>query len=233
MPSILVADCPRCNTRAVTFDVHADQLVEEEHGWVRVYESFAVCRICARSVIFVLRQREYYERGDPNFRRVPSQVAPSANDMFAVQGYISLKDAAAVLPPDHCPKDVAAAFREGAKCLVIGAHNAAGSMFRLAIDLATKSMLPDPALPGGPNRQQRDKLAYRLDYLFDMGKIPVELRELAHSIREDGNDGAHDGTLEDGAAEDLQDFSVALLEQIYTQPERVKAAKRRRDERRQ
>ena len=166
-------------------------------------------------MIFVLRQREYYERGDPNFRRVPSQVAPSANDMFAVQGYISLKDAAAVLPPDHCPKDVAAAFREGAKCLVIGAHNAAGSMFRLAIDLATKSMLPDPALPGGPNRQQRDKLAYRLDYLFDMGKIPVELRELAHSIREDGNDGAHDGTLEDGAAEDLQDFSAALLENLY------------------
>jgi hypothetical protein len=75
-------------------------------------------------------------------------------------------------------------------------------------------------------------LAPRLAWLLDNRYLPGELRELSTCIREDGNDAAHDGTLEKADAEDLLDFTVALLERLYTEPERLKLAKARREERR-
>jgi hypothetical protein len=51
-------------------------------------------------------------------------------------------------------------------------------------------------------------------------------------IKEDGNDGAHEGTLKKEDAEDILDFTVALLSRLYTEPERLRLAKLRRDKRR-
>jgi hypothetical protein len=55
---------------------------------------------------------------------------------------------------------------------------------------------------------------------------------LSDCIREDGNDAAHRGALGKPDAEDIQDFTVALLERMYTEPERLKLAEKRRQERR-
>jgi Domain of unknown function (DUF4145) len=62
--------------------------------------------------------------------------------------------------------------------------------------------------------------------------LPPELRDLAACVREDGNDGAHQGTLTKADAEDLLDFTTELLERIYTEPRRLKIAQARRDARR-
>ncbi|ATE67123.1 DUF4145 domain-containing protein [Rhizorhabdus dicambivorans] len=106
-------------------------------------------------------------------------------------------------------------------------------MFRLCVDLATKGFLPereeDIAAP--PNRNEREKLAFRLQWLFRHHLIPADLEELAACIREDGNDGAHEGNLTQAEAEDLLDFTIVLLERIYTEPGRVAAARQRRLER--
>lgn len=124
------------------------------------------------------------------------------------------------------------AFSEGAACLSIGANNAAAAMFRLTIDLATKGFLPREDAEGGPTRQQRRVLASRLDWLFEQRLLAPDLKELAASVREDGNDGVHDGTLAREEAEDLADFSVALLCRIFTEPARIEVAKQRREARR-
>lgn len=58
------------------------------------------------------------------------------------------------------------------------------------------------------------------------------LRELSLCIKEDGNDGAHAGSLTKDDAEDLLDFTFALLERIYTEPERLRLAQERRNARR-
>jgi hypothetical protein len=228
MPSLLVANCPRCDAQEVTFDVFADQPREERYGWQRVYESFAVCRRCHASTVFVLAQSEAYRPSDANYRRPPSASPVAVNDGFRIESYICIKDLATVAPPAHSPPEVAAAFREGATCLAVECFNAAGCMFRLCIDLATKSLLPAPGTPGGPDARARETLFHRLNWLGAAGQIPADLRDLAHGIREDGNDGAHAGTLTKDEAEDLQAFSVGLLERIYTQPGRVKAANERR-----
>lgn len=72
----------------------------------------------------------------------------------------------------------------------------------------------------------------RLPWLFKNGLLPRDLEQLAACVREDGNDGAHAGTLKKPDAEDLLDFTTALLERMFTEPAKLKAAKERRDQRR-
>ncbi len=85
----------------------------------------------------------------------------------------------------------------------------------------------------GPNSRTRRDLGLRLPWLFDNGLLPTDLRELSTSIREDANDGAHAGTLQKAEAEDLLDFTLALLDRICTEPEKLGLAKERRKVRRQ
>jgi hypothetical protein len=105
-------------------------------------------------------------------------------------------------------------------------------MFRLVIDLTTRPLLPESEDQGRPNRKVCRDLGLRLPWLFQNGRLPLDLQELSHCIREDGNDGAHIGALTMPDALDLQDFTDALLERLYSEPERLKQAKARRDQRR-
>jgi hypothetical protein len=68
--------------------------------------------------------------------------------------------------------------------------------------------------------------------LFENRLLAVELKDLSACIKEDGNDGAHAGTLKKPDADDLLDFTIALLERMYTEPERLRLARERRESRR-
>jgi len=93
-------------------------------------------------------------------------------------------------------------------------------------------MLPTEGAEGGPNAKTRRDLGLRLPWLFANNKLPSDLRELSAAIREDGNDGAHQGTLTKEEAYDLLDFTTALLERVFTEPEKIKLAEKRRQQRR-
>ena len=69
-------------------------------------------------------------------------------------------------------------------------------------------------------------------WLFGSGRLPQALQDLSHAVKEDGNDGAHAGILTAQDAEDLLDFTVALLERLYTEPKRLELAVARRAARR-
>jgi hypothetical protein len=64
------------------------------------------------------------------------------NNFVRIEGHVSLKDMAGEEPPEHLPPEIEAVFKEGATCLAVGCFNAAATMFRLSVDLATKSLLP-------------------------------------------------------------------------------------------
>ncbi len=228
--SELVANCPRCGSRHITFDVTACFPYRQEYGWQYWYEAFCICRHCGRSTVFVLS-----ESVNSNYQHVHKvgllKVEGALNNYVEVKGHISLKDQATATPPDHIPKNIEAVFREGATCLAVGCYNAAGTMFRLCVDLATRSMLPNEEIEGLNSKVCRD-LGLRLPWLFNNGRLPEALKELSSCIKEDGNDGAHAGTLSEPDAQDLLDFTIALLERIYTEPERLRLAKERRDVRR-
>jgi hypothetical protein len=154
------------------------------------------------------------------------------NSYVRVERYISLADQAKEAPPEHVPERIAAAFDEGARCLAIGCFNAAGTMFRLCLDFATADLLPLPGHPAGPNSKEHRDLGLRLPWLLAHGKLPAELKDLASCVKDDGNDGAHKGTLGKADTLDLLDFTKVLLERLYTLPERAKLAAARRDGRR-
>jgi hypothetical protein len=203
-----------------------------QHRWQHFFEAFAICRHCHRSTIFVLEENAGH--GTDMFRNTsPLRVEgiSALNNYFNLGGFISLKDQGTVAPPEHVPEPVAKVFREAATSLNVGCWNAAGTMFRVCVDLATRPMLPDGEAPGLTTKVRRD-LGLRLPWLFDNGKLPPDLRELSSAIREDGNDGAHQGTLTKVEAEDLLDFTRALLERLFTEPTRLQLAKERREKRR-
>jgi tetratricopeptide (TPR) repeat protein len=148
-----------------------------------------------------------------------------------VLGYVSIRDNSIVTPPEHLPEDINSCYIEGATCVQVGCFNAAGTMFRLCLDKATASLLPEGDADG-LNSKIRRSLGLRLQWLFNTGRIDKALEDLSHCLKEDGNDGAHQGTLTAEDAEDLQDFANALLERLYSYPARLAAAGSRRSARR-
>lgn len=226
----LVANCPRCGAEKITFDVSAANIIGEQHGRQLWYEAFCACRNCHVSTIYVLSDstRADYE----HVHRVGLLGMPKAlNNYVEIERFVSLRDMATVRCPEHVPGPISAVFAEGATCLSTGCYNAAGTMFRLCVDLTTRAMLPNEPVEGLSEKQRRD-LGLRVKWLLDNGYLPKELKELSAAIREDGNDGAHAGTLKKPEAEDVLDFTVALLERIHTEPKRLELAKERREARR-
>lgn len=228
---ILVADCPRCGSAHMTFDVHSYNDLGTNYGWQRWCELFSVCRRCHKATNFVVAQKT--ETGTDTYRdpKKIMELKHSINDHFRVERFVSLRDQSKYSPPDFIPEKIKAVFVEGTVCLSVECWNAAGAMFRQCLDLTTKPMLPVEETKGLTDRIRRN-LAPRLTWLFENKILADDLKSLAACIREDGNDAAHDGTLEKVDSIDLLDFTTALLERIYTEPAKITLAEQRRLERR-
>lgn len=234
---MLVADCPRCGASSITLDTCFQVPLRDAaigHGvQLKRAEVCCVCRACQQLTVFVLRQK----RGKPDAEFLFEdqgfvQYQPASTGWVDIEGFVSIKDMGAAPPPEHLPPMIRAVFEEAARCLVVGCPNAAGTMFRLAVDLATVDLLPPRAQAEGPNEKQRRDLGLRLPWLFDNGKLPRELHDLSTCIKDDGNDGAHRGTLTATDAEEMQDFAFELLQRLYTMPRRIERANERRAARR-
>lgn len=232
----LVADCPRCGSNMITFDLTQAAIIEQQNTRQNWYEAFCVCRQCSRSTIFTLAQAEY---GYDYVQKTGLINIPgSVNRFVDIKGYISLKDLMKIEPPEHIPNDISVIFHEGATCLSLDCNNAACTMFLLCIDKATKELLPKSDV-SELNDEIRCKLNLRLSWLFDNGYLPEVLRNLSTCIKDNNDDSYNDDSYHGLChglwfatdAEDLLDFTCILLERIYTEPERLKVAQERRDQR--
>lgn len=223
--SELVANCPRCGVKNITFDLVSAFSTHAEYGWQKWLEAFCICRHCNRSTVFVLSQKDL--KFDVLIKQGLEKFPRAVNSIVSIERHINIKDHSSDSPPEHLPKRIEAVFREGSTCLSLGCFNAAGTMFRLCLDLATKPMLPDPSKEG-PNEHEGKFLGARIKWLFKNKVLPENLADLSTSIKDDGNDGAHAGNLREKDARDILDFTFALLERIYTEPKKIEMAKQRR-----
>jgi len=228
--SELVANCPRCGSEKITFDLTQEHFIFTRYNWQYWFEAFCICRRCKRATIFVLSQKAF-EFKDIIHNKGLLKLPAAVNRYMDIEGYVSIKDIVTTQPPEHLPEDIEAAFKEGAACMSIECYNAAGTMFRLCIDLATRPKLPKDNRDG-LNATIRRNLGLRLPWLFDHDLLPNDLRKLSTCVKEGGDDGAHVGNLTDDDTEDLLDFTIAILERLYTEPERLRLAQARRDSRR-
>lgn len=231
--ALFVDDCPRCGAEKITFDVFgAIPTGRGNNDWQKRFEVFCSCRRCRKSTVFSLEIYEYSMRDafdDPK----SFKSADVLNHALKSLGYMSLKNQIRISAPGDIPENIKLIFEEGATCSAVECWNAASTMFRLCLDLATKPLLPDEAegVPG-PNKKQRRDLGLRIPWLIEHKFLPEKLEHVAAAVREDGNDGAHAGNLTENDAQDLLDFTVLLLEGLYTEPARIAAAAKRRADRR-
>lgn len=231
----IVSNCPRCAAGKMTFDVSSHNHIFTQYGWQQWYEIFCVCRNCSKATVFKISQITSNNGVDIHTFRDPKSIMNfrvSLNKAFKIEGYINLRDNNIRSAPESVPDNIKIIFEEGTSCISIKCWNAAGSMFRQCLDLVSKSFLPKEEV-NGLTGYIRSKLAPRLRWLFENGFLPKDLQELAECVREDGNDGAHDGTLSEAESLDLLDFTEALLERIYTEQQKLEEAKKRRTSRRQ
>lgn len=212
MPELL-ADCPHCDTYRMTFDVVA-RIVRTQDGWQNRYEVYCICRHCNHPTVFVLSERE-----NADYEHMQKfgilKINGSLNKYLNVDGYVSAKDKSTVALPKVVPNEIGAIFEEASTCLAVGCYNAAGSMFRLCVDRATRSMLPEKHTEG-LTAQVRGDLGLRLGWLFDKGLLPDSLKELSSFIEDDGNDGAPANSQKRSDIEAAKDFTAVLLESIFS-----------------
>jgi hypothetical protein len=145
------------------------------------------------------------------------------NDFIYSIRYISLKDENSISCPAHIPMKLMEVFNEGTACYSIGCYNASVAMFRLCLDLDTKPLAEQHNVTG--------MLGQRLVKLFKQQLLPIALEELSHCIKDNGNDGAHDGTITEDEALDVMDFTISYLETRHTMPERIRLRKEAREAR--
>ncbi|WET41704.1 DUF4145 domain-containing protein [Citrobacter enshiensis] len=228
---MLVDNCPRCRSQKIAFDVNGLNCIKFYTSLsgdkTYEYEVYCVCRECRKTTMFLCRPLE---------KNITLDGYDWKNGIFGLKAVaavgrpISPADLAVEEPPEFLPEHINSAYEEGAKCLAIGCFNAAATMFRLCLDYATKGLVPDGEQ--GPAQKIKRSLGLRMEWLFDNHILPEALRELAECVKDDGNDGAHEGILDKAAAEDLEDFTYLFLERLYTEPQRLVEARARREERR-
>ncbi len=231
--SELVADCPRCGACRMTFDLRDEVHVGKAYDWKAWLEVFCVCRNCHKPTIFLVVQKQSFHEKLINDGLV--NLKTSVNQIVDVKRFIGIQDNSTVQPPEHLPEKIEAIFIEGASCKAIGCNNAAATMFRLCLDLATQALLPQDGegLNNGLNNKVKRNLGLRLTWLFNQGLLPTVLLELSSCIKDGGNDGAHEGILGEEDVDDILDFTSILLERLYTEPKRLELAAQRRIARRE
>jgi hypothetical protein len=194
-------DCPHCSTRSAGFIV--------VYNWPGPVESFSnslsLCGICNRGLI--LFTHDTLSRSHANLRE--------GNLAFPSERFHVLEQwpENTITAPANVPENIGRFYLQGLENLRAERWDAAGAMFRKALDVATKQL--DVAL-------RSLTLFKRIEALFQAGRITEAVRDWSHEIRLDGNDAVHDEEPESSEdAEAAQKFTEAFLTYTFSLPAMV------------
>lgn len=237
--STFVFDCPNCAAKNSTFDVNGFTPIPVE-PYFDAWSLFSTCRSCGISCCITASLNIDTFNGVNNRYLELSTKQNTIIDFLGTNGDLNKRFEDffyspilpnTILPPEYLPEEIQTIFIEATKCFSIGCYNASGAMFRLCLDITTKHLV-EIHLHLNPSSNDNRSIHSRLTWIFNNNVLPRGLEDLSRCIKDDGNDAAHDGSLGKVEAEDLLDFTYELLENVYTQPERIKIAKSRREQRR-
>ena len=195
--STFVSNCPHCGTNYVAFsivhEVRAHKIANN------LWDTIAICGQCSRAVLATFFP--------PDNHMTPRQwlATHRRQELPHPQISPSLPDSGA---PKHTPGNVSRFYEQGMENM-LGNWDAAGSMFRKALDAGLKAKFPDI----------KGTLYARIVEAGSQNRLTPELEEWSHQIRLDGNDAAHDEepfSKED--AERLQAFTHLVLLYLFNLP---------------
>lgn len=188
-------DCPHCGTKRSGFGVKSLYVSNPSR---LEYWFFASCGVgeCAKPIVFLAQ----VNGGDP----LKSVKTPDVRRVHPAQSVMPV--------PAHLPERCEKAYAQGVNTLMQETADAAGSMFRKALDIGIHEL--DPDLPKNLNAA--------INKLAERGVITESLKDWAHHIRDLGNDAAHnDFTFEE--AQEMRDFTELVLTYLWTLPGRISA----------
>ncbi|MEJ0025896.1 MAG: DUF4145 domain-containing protein [Rhizomicrobium sp.] len=112
--------------------------------------------------------------------------------------------------PEYLPPDVERVYLQAERNFPVeGNEEASGIMYRKALDVSLKKI--DPALAG--------MLGQKIKKLAASGKLTKEIAEWSDSIRDIGNDAAHEeAPISRDELEDLRNFSEMVLRYLFSLP---------------
>lgn len=114
--------------------------------------------------------------------------------------------------PANVPPAIARNFIQAEEAAVRGHRESAGMTYRRVLELTLKDKDPD----------QKGTLEKRIDKLAEDNRLTPEIASWAHSIRDLGNESAHD--VDEPSEDDIKDlaaFTRVVLEYLYTMPAKV------------
>ena len=205
--AIFQADCPHCGTKKVALAIqHEFKCVKHPSQW---WDTLAICGQCSRGVLATFAT----PRNNPPIGLINGggglakliSISPERPDTNA---------------PKHTPPNVSAFFKQGKENEASGHWDAAGAMFRKALDTGLKAKFPEM------NRSW--SLKKRIEAAAADHRLTSELAEWAHQIRDLGNDAAHEEEpFLEGEARDMAAFTDLVLQYMFTLPGALQAARQK------
>jgi hypothetical protein len=192
---VVQLDCPHdgCLTEKAGFSGGAYLVYNSSAGEYIVLLQCGVCRNC----IIAKFQSPYFAQWLENAEVTP----PRLIDVWPKRKPIEA--------PQHLPPNVARYYFQTMDSLNRRNFDAAGTMFRKALDTGLKRIDP----------QGKGTLEKRIDNLSAVTGITPAMKEWAHHIRRLGNDAAHEEEpFEEDEARGLQSFTELLLTYAFTLP---------------
>lgn len=208
-------NCPHCGTTKAGFTGVYAHKRQGQQG--QLYDVLAFCRVCQAGVVICVTslhgrnpvtEWHAHRREFTNLRVYPTAASESA--------------------PEHTPPPIAKDFKEGLNCLRRSDFNAAGMMFRKALQRATTALAE---IAGMDRFKAKTPLQHRIDALAKQGHLSEPMRALAEVIKLDGNAAAHDEDQEfdKAAASQTREFVELFLTYAFNLPERVRRARQAHD----
>jgi len=197
----LQRDCPHCLTvKAPLSGGHFIQVTPGQHAYV----IFMQCGVCGEGVLVKVNH--------PNIG--PYVQGGIANPIaYVVESWPKVTEQKA---PLHTPDNVKSFYLQGIDSLARRNFDAAGTMFRKALDAGLRKVHPDG----------KGTLEKRIDSLPDELGITPAMKEWAHNIRDLGNDAAHENEpFLEQEAKDLHSFTELFLTYAFTLPGMIDARK--------
>lgn len=202
---VLVHDCPYCGAEHVGFEFLSSRPAPSlgQH----VYNSMFACNACAKAVVALIRTK------GANVEVILGNV----NDSIHIHSIQIFPQRQAASCPEYCSPEISKAFLQAEENIMRGHAEAAASMDRRAIEIATKLIAPDLAAK---------KLNERINDLSTRHMITPALKDWAHGLRIFGNEALHDiegVTIEE--ARQAHELTRFMLIYLFTLPEQVRLSK--------
>ena len=198
MAAVITQDCPRCGTKRAAMRFHDPGVRVGEQDYRDVWDALATCLVCERSVVATVSVQG--RLSDAKAREIHVlAMEPRPQDTAA---------------PKYTPENVDRFYRQGMEN-VSKNWDAAGTMFRRALDAGLKKRWPD----------EQGSLFARIDKVSEQGGLTPDMKEWAHQIRLIGNDAAHEeAPIDRRQAEDIATFTRLFLLYTFTLPGMLAAA---------